>query len=400
MGTRGGNVLASGLQAEAGARRVRRRTNRRRSARRRISWRGRSPVRAGRCAIDSRKLDRYDNLILLCRHHHGDGGPAAADAPRGGPADVEGGARSWVAAATADAPRDVPWTAIVQEEGQRIDVSEASGALGPGNRARQLVELRSDPAREGWTQAASREWRIVELMLTTTPAENRRFAVFSMARIPLAVQLGYRLADRARVALFQYDRDRGSWAWEAAAADTAPLTCEVSRCVAGTADEAAIRVSLSAEVPAEPGVAMRGGSRHPGRDAFGAVAARAGAVDRAGARVRAGAGEDSRPGMPAHSPLLRGSRGGRGGVRARVQSTDESAAGTLRIQARGDSVLRPGADAQSKLMGYLEDVLESQRVDGAVEAAVRARRVGYRGDPRGAGGRRDSTTAGRTRKRR
>jgi hypothetical protein len=159
---------------------------------------------------------------------------------------------AWVAAATADAPRDVPWTAIVQEDGQRIDIAEASGALGAGNRATQLVELRSDPAREGWMQAASRECRTLELMLTTTPAENRRFAVFSMARIPLAVQLGYGLADRARVALFQYDRDRGSWSWDATAEETAPVTCEASRCVAGTADEAAIRVSLSAEVPAEP----------------------------------------------------------------------------------------------------------------------------------------------------
>jgi hypothetical protein len=161
--------------------------------------------------IDARELDRYDNLILLCRHHHGiaDRQPRTnrVEDLRTWKAEHE----AWVAAATADAPRDVPWTAIVQEEGQRTDVAEASGALGPGNRARQLVELRSDPAREGWTQAASREWRIVEMMLTTSPAEDRRFAVFSMGRIPLAVQLGYRLADRARVALFEYDRDRGSW---------------------------------------------------------------------------------------------------------------------------------------------------------------------------------------------
>ena len=47
----------------------------------------------GDMPVDSRLLDRYDNLILLCRHHHGMP-TAAADAPRGGPPDLEGGARS------------------------------------------------------------------------------------------------------------------------------------------------------------------------------------------------------------------------------------------------------------------------------------------------------------------
>jgi len=158
---------------------------------------------------------------------------------------------SWVEAVTADVRGAAPWTAIVQEEGRWIDVAEAEGALGPGNRVASLVELRNNVELDGWDEAARRESRTAEFTVASTLPERRRFAVFSLGRIPLAVQLGYVLGDRVRAELFHYDRDRGSWRWETDAAAGGAVSWAVSECADGARDEAAIRVSLSAEIRPE-----------------------------------------------------------------------------------------------------------------------------------------------------
>jgi hypothetical protein len=214
-------------------------------------------VRGPRGAValdDGRDLNRYENLVLLCAHHH-----AIVDRQvrthsvedlRTWKAEHE----AWVDGATAGVPRDVPWTGIVQEPGRWIDAGEAAGAIGAGNRVAMAVELRSEVERVGWAAAGAREWRVVELALASTAAENRRFAVFSLGPIPLAVQLGFLLGDRARVALFQFDRDRGTWAWDAEAAAGEAVSWAVSECEEGPRDEAAVRVSLSAEARPEAGL--------------------------------------------------------------------------------------------------------------------------------------------------
>jgi hypothetical protein len=157
----------------------------------------------------------YDNLILLCRHHHAvidrQAGTHSVEMLRTWKAEHE----SWVTAVTSVAGDLVPWTGIVQEDEPRTDVLEAQAALGPGHRLVRLEALRSSPAQNDWLRAAAVESRRITQLLAGTSAESRRFAVFSMGRIPLAVQLGYLLGDRARVWLFRYDRDAQTWAWPA-----------------------------------------------------------------------------------------------------------------------------------------------------------------------------------------
>lgn len=67
---------------------------------------------------------------------------------------------------------------------------------------------------EGWDDAAHYQRDVVENLIARASDEVARFAVFSQAPIPLAIQLGSILTDRVDVDLYQYHRDRGEWNWE------------------------------------------------------------------------------------------------------------------------------------------------------------------------------------------
>jgi hypothetical protein len=199
------------------------------------------------------RIHGYENLILLCAHHHSvidrQAKSHSVETLRAWKTEHE----AWVAAMMAPRP-EAPWTAIVQDPAGRADAEEAARALGPGNCVAELVDLGGDHQAQGWAEAARHVWRTVELTVSRTPAERRRFAVFSTGRIPLAVQLGYALGDRARVEAMHYDRDRGSWAWpEEGPVDQAQdAVLRVSGETSGAAgDEANLVVSLSARVDRE-----------------------------------------------------------------------------------------------------------------------------------------------------
>jgi hypothetical protein len=206
----------------------------------------------GDAPIPADDRDRYANLILLCPNHHSliDDQPQTytIDTLRTWKSEHE----AWVDASTADTPDRTPWTAIVHEDRRWIYVPELAAALGPGNRIGAHFELRNDPRVDSWPTVAAREWREATVAIGAVPPDRRRFAVFSLGRIPLAVQLGFALGDRSRVELFHYHRDRGTWSWPEDASPTGPISWALTESAAGPSDEAAIRVSLSAEVRPEP----------------------------------------------------------------------------------------------------------------------------------------------------
>lgn len=68
----------------------------------------------------------------------------------------------------------------------------------------------------GWKQAAGYQRDVVENLIDRAGERIARFAVFSQAPVPLAVQLGSILSDRVDVDLYQYHRDRGEWRWDPA----------------------------------------------------------------------------------------------------------------------------------------------------------------------------------------
>jgi hypothetical protein len=198
------------------------------------------------------RLNSYDNLILLCASHHTliDRQPQtySVDHIRTWKAEHE----AWVRASTAHLPDPIPWTAIFHEDpARRIDTADAAAALGAGHHAPRTLALHADVSRLGWGAAAAAEARALESDVSTTPPEQCRFAVFSLGRIPLAVQLGYILGDRARVALYHYHRDRGSWQWPSARSGPSLDLRESPRRRTGSAPSASLRVSLSARVSRE-----------------------------------------------------------------------------------------------------------------------------------------------------
>jgi hypothetical protein len=197
------------------------------------------------------RLHSYDNLILLCANHHTliDRRPEEYPAQQIRTWKLEH--EAWVRAATSKTPSPLAWSAIFQDDAaRRIDLDEAMGAMGQGHKAVETLELRGEVAQKGWEAAAAEEARGLLGLLASTPAERYRFAVFSLGRIPLAVQLGYVLGDRARVALYHYDRDAASWRWPG---ETAEPTLALEETSGADADEgeASIRVSLSARVRRE-----------------------------------------------------------------------------------------------------------------------------------------------------
>lgn len=205
----------------------------------------------GKRELSAAALNRCDNLILLCPTCHNtvdkQEGAHSAERLRTWKAEHE----SWVLDVTSPA-RETPWTAIVQDPGGVMDRGELLKAVGPTSRIEAVQELCDSADRDGFRAVGELQRSTVERLLTTTPAERRRFAVFSLAPIPLAVNLGFVLSDRARVAVFHYHRDRGTWEWpppDAPAGPAAPLAVKAQR--TGKKHRiAALRVSLSASVTA------------------------------------------------------------------------------------------------------------------------------------------------------
>jgi hypothetical protein len=204
--------------------------------------------RGGSSGLRPEELDRYPNLILLCANHHAevDAQPETytVDALHAWKDEHE----AWVASLTSDLRRRLPWTAILQEEGRAIDAPLVDDALGRAHHVVARLALRSNPDFDGWEAAAAREWRDASLGIAETPPARRRFAVFSLGRIPLAVQLGYVLGDRVRAELFHYHRDRATWSWEGAGEPSGQVSWTVRECDQGPPAEAAVRVSLSAAI--------------------------------------------------------------------------------------------------------------------------------------------------------
>jgi hypothetical protein len=190
------------------------------------------------------RLHGYENLILLCAHHHS----IADQLPKSHSTEIlhtwKAEHEAWVVAAMAPSAA-VPWIAILQDPEARADAVEAEKAMGRGNYFAGRLDLSISPDGAGWSEAARRQAERIERTIAGTPPERRRFAVFPLGRIPLAIHLGYSLGDRARAEVYHYDRDRGSWGWDPAAHVEEGLALRIRK---GRGKEANLAVSLSAGI--------------------------------------------------------------------------------------------------------------------------------------------------------
>ncbi len=137
---------------------------------------------------------------------------------------------------------------IVQDVMSPINLQAVVDALQSEEAVGSPVLVRPIPEGEVWAVAAEYQKQIVSEAIERSRDLLPKFAVFSLAPIPLAVHLGFLLSDRVEVRLFQYDRDRMSWTWEPTAATDEDKTFSVTglpdQLVPGQID-VVLRVSLS-----------------------------------------------------------------------------------------------------------------------------------------------------------
>lgn len=166
----------------------------------------------------------------------------------GAPAGYE---HLFLASTTADAERlkDGAFV-VVQDVMSSVNISDARQAL--GERVLFGPPLHARPQAEDWGLAATFQEVLIEDALQRARDLLPRFAVFSLAPIPLAIHLGFLLSDRVEVEPYQYDRDRKTWAWSEALSAPQPVQIQIRpQPHHDGAVAAVVRVSLSAPIRAQ-----------------------------------------------------------------------------------------------------------------------------------------------------
>jgi hypothetical protein len=144
------------------------------------------------------------------------------------------------------------WFVLVQDTLSPISISAVVDALQPDSPFGVPIIVRPIVAKLPWSEAAEYQKQLIsEAIARSGDLSLARFAVFSMAQIPLVIHLGFLLSDRVEVHYFQHDRDRRSWRWP----ETAPTEADCNIQMSGLPDqliesevEVVIRVSLSARI--------------------------------------------------------------------------------------------------------------------------------------------------------
>lgn len=103
---------------------------------------------------------------------------------------------------------------IVQDVLSPINVQDIVKALEPDKPFGPPFHVHPPSVQESWHLAVEYQQKTVEEALQKSRHLLARFAVFSLAPIPLAVHLGYLFSDRVEVKPFQYDRDHKTWRWD------------------------------------------------------------------------------------------------------------------------------------------------------------------------------------------
>jgi hypothetical protein len=112
------------------------------------------------------------------------------------------------------------------------------------------------PVLGDWAAAVEYQQHVVSETLAKSRDLRPRFAVFSLAPIPLAAHLGFALSDRVDVAPYQFHRDRKSWTWGAEEVGSRISVSGLPDARVPGTPEAIIRVSLSARIAAEETAAV------------------------------------------------------------------------------------------------------------------------------------------------
>lgn len=146
-------------------------------------------------------------------------------------------------------PQDA-WIVLIQDVIVPIDVRSVLEALRPATPFGAPVFIR--PGTSSWDKAAEYQRELVaQILAKSRHSLPPRFAIFSIAPIPLIVHLGFLLSDSVLVRCYKFHIDTKSWMWP----DVDPQNVDLDIHVGGLPEETIedecdvlIRISLSARV--------------------------------------------------------------------------------------------------------------------------------------------------------
>ena len=147
-------------------------------------------------------------------------------------------------------PTQDAWIVLVHDVLVPIDVRSVLEALKPATPFGAPIFIR--PGTSSWEKAAEHQRSLVaEILAKSRHSFPPRFAVFSIAPIPLIIQLGFLLSDSVLVRYYKYHIDTQSWQWPDVDPQNVDLDIQVSglpeKTIQKTCD-VLIRISLSAKV--------------------------------------------------------------------------------------------------------------------------------------------------------
>lgn len=136
---------------------------------------------------------------------------------------------------------------LIQDVMSPVSIESVSSAMEPKKIFGAPFYIRPTVKSLPWISEAEYQKNMVGELLQKTWDLSPRYSVFSLAPIPLALQLGLLLSNRAEVECYQFNRDNQSWKWAPEEYDTKFIisglpTSEVAD------EETTIRVSLSSKI--------------------------------------------------------------------------------------------------------------------------------------------------------
>lgn len=142
------------------------------------------------------------------------------------------------------------WVVLIQDVNMPIDVRAVLEALKPDVPYGSPVFI--SPDKSSFEKAAEYQRGLIsDLQSKGRHVLPARYAVFSLAPIPLIAHLGFLLTDSVEVKYFKFHVDKHSWKWQAVEAESVDLNINVT----GIPDdivyepcEIAIRISISSHV--------------------------------------------------------------------------------------------------------------------------------------------------------
>ena len=147
---------------------------------------------------------------------------------------------------------DKAWFVIIQDTLSPISIRAVVQALEPDLAFGAPIFVRPEINGQSWKEAVAYQRQIImEAITHSRDVGQPRFAVFSLAPIPLVIYLGFLLSDRIQVSCFQLDREQNSWNWLQISNNEFDCNIQVTGLpneIILSEVEVVIRVSLSASI--------------------------------------------------------------------------------------------------------------------------------------------------------